>query len=862
MDETVSYHFATVRQRRENRNEIKYHLTIRQQPKQSRMCGIGEKADRRPIDPPPIVQFQVMDPNLPPNDKTYLQNPYYFMYASLMAADLDEELHLLRDGKTRSTTGSVVSSLYHLKDIDNTDAGFFVFPDLSVRMEGSYRLKLSLFEIVGKEVFHCESIISNQFFVYSAKKFPGMEESTFLSRSFADQGLKIRIRKELRQRRKLLKGLTWDEEHIKNNENKYCYCGNGYTEDKPMIRCIQCQQLFHGDCIHCLPKPLLFGDNFGTFTCSICSDSGSEIYERKGLSWIIIVHLVIYNLIKKAQVEDAKKPDKEKREHYYFRWKEDVCAFIDDYWGYLLPDKQRSATWNNTIASVLSTHSTIFLSGFEKFKQSAWWTLHKIEPPTGEKKTKVVSRAKPNLKKPLKRSKKVEEDQPVRKLRRTHESKMKKEDLIDLSSLSELSSDEEAFSDSESTSQVTERKKTTPLTTTTTKTATPPPPSSVPLRKPVLIVEEEEEEKEEEEREKEKKEEEKKDKSFDIVKNEPSVETPITTLPLVSLPNPSQKVTQITLQSSQDEWFLLQKLEHATQKLPYPAVRYKRKLAVRRLKRNLGIKLFDLDHHVLQSLRNTKHGLEPISQHTVIPPAVNQQDIHQNQPDGQQLLDKITFTPYASSFASRLFGSIRQRHVMTRDEAWLSSWNGRKLRPFIRRDFESKPSRMLLMASIKACGGKPKKEGIKVSEAVKDESIDYVYFQKEHLVQVNQLLSRSFWEGIDVSESLLFPEYSIVALYKRHVIGCAFMTPEAYVTYIAVDPGWGNAGIGQFMLYHLFQTAISKDVTLHVSANNNAMLLYQKFGFKPEEFIVNFYDKYLPANSAYSKNAFYLRLRR
>ncbi|KAG1047032.1 hypothetical protein G6F43_010504 [Rhizopus delemar] len=176
------------------------------------MCGIGEKADRRPIDPPPIVQFQVMDPSLPPNDKTYLQNPYYFMYASLMAADLDEELHLLRDGKTRSTTGSVVSSLYHLKDIDNTDAGFFVLPDLSVRMEGSYRLKLSLFEIVGKEVFHCESIISNQFFVYSAKKFPGMEESTFLSRSFADQGLKIRIRKELRQRRKLVDNNTNEKE--------------------------------------------------------------------------------------------------------------------------------------------------------------------------------------------------------------------------------------------------------------------------------------------------------------------------------------------------------------------------------------------------------------------------------------------------------------------------------------------------------------------------------------------------------------------------------------------------------------------------------------------------------------------------
>ncbi|KAI7901111.1 velvet factor-domain-containing protein [Cokeromyces recurvatus] len=215
MDESVYYHFATVKQRIENRHEIEYQLILRQQPKQSRMCGIGEKADRRPIDPPPIVQLKVIDPSLSPYEKnSYLQNPYYFMYASLMAADLDEELHLLKDGRTRSTTGSVVSSLYHLKDIDNTDAGFFVFPDLSVRMEGSYRLKLSLFEIIGKDVFHCRSIISNKFFVYSAKKFPGMEESTFLSRSFADQGLKIRIRKELRQRRKLKNNI---EERNRNN---------------------------------------------------------------------------------------------------------------------------------------------------------------------------------------------------------------------------------------------------------------------------------------------------------------------------------------------------------------------------------------------------------------------------------------------------------------------------------------------------------------------------------------------------------------------------------------------------------------------------------------------------------------------
>jgi hypothetical protein len=48
-------------------------------------------------------------------------------------------------------------------------------------------------------------------------RFPGMEESTFLSRSFADQGLKIRIRKELRQRRKSSKVSDGDD---KSNQDQ------------------------------------------------------------------------------------------------------------------------------------------------------------------------------------------------------------------------------------------------------------------------------------------------------------------------------------------------------------------------------------------------------------------------------------------------------------------------------------------------------------------------------------------------------------------------------------------------------------------------------------------------------------------
>ena len=124
------------------------------------------------------------------------------MYAMLCNADTDEELHLLNDGKTRYTSGSCVSCLYHLKDIDGSHQGFFVFPDLSIRVEGRYRLKLCLFETIGHSVHHCKSIYSDPFHVYTAKRFPGMEESTRLSKSFAEQGLKVRVRKHPRSRRR------------------------------------------------------------------------------------------------------------------------------------------------------------------------------------------------------------------------------------------------------------------------------------------------------------------------------------------------------------------------------------------------------------------------------------------------------------------------------------------------------------------------------------------------------------------------------------------------------------------------------------------------------------------------------------
>ncbi|KAI8809079.1 velvet factor-domain-containing protein [Cladochytrium replicatum] len=199
--ETSGYQFVGLHHSVCDRPQRNYRLSLLQQPKHSRMCGFGEKVDRRPVDPPPIIQLESIDAKSPYTPAPGLEDSYYFLYASLIAPDSGDELHFLRDGKTRSTTGSMVSSLYRLKGIDGKDGVFFVFPDLGVRMDGLYRLKFSLYEIFNSEIYFCTSIISDVFNVYAAKKFPGMEESTQLSRIFADQGLKIRIRKETRSKK-------------------------------------------------------------------------------------------------------------------------------------------------------------------------------------------------------------------------------------------------------------------------------------------------------------------------------------------------------------------------------------------------------------------------------------------------------------------------------------------------------------------------------------------------------------------------------------------------------------------------------------------------------------------------------------
>ncbi|EXJ96447.1 hypothetical protein A1O1_01573 [Capronia coronata CBS 617.96] len=113
----------------------------------------------------------------------------------------------------KNLIGSASSSAFRLVDNKGKVGLWFVLQDLSVRTEGWFRLKMNFFNLSefcltegdsngslqNPELFSeapcLATAFSRPFKVYSAKKFPGVIETTDLNRQFAKQGIKIPIRK-------------------------------------------------------------------------------------------------------------------------------------------------------------------------------------------------------------------------------------------------------------------------------------------------------------------------------------------------------------------------------------------------------------------------------------------------------------------------------------------------------------------------------------------------------------------------------------------------------------------------------------------------------------------------------------------
>uniref|UniRef100_A0A3P8XCY1 Cysteine-rich protein 2-binding protein n=1 Tax=Esox lucius TaxID=8010 RepID=A0A3P8XCY1_ESOLU len=736
--------------------------------------------------------------------------------------------------------------------------------------------------------------------------------------------------------------------------------GEGGWNDDMAFYCDKCHKWIPAAQLHGEQPSYLKGDNFFKFNCYDCTEDGKETFERMRLTWQQVVMLAMYNLSLEGTGRQG-----------YFRWKEDICAFIGRHWTFLLGTRKKTSTWWSTVAGCLSVGSpTFFRSGAQEFGEPGWWKLVQNRPPTlrpDMDKASVASlkskSSKPTLdpiitveglrkragRNPVESAMQLKEKrsrtQEAKDIRRAQKEAagymdcstsstpvkfsgrggggrrpdlvLEKGEVVDFSSMS--SSDRTPLTSPSPSPSPDFSAPGTPASHSATPSLLSeadlipdvmppmalfhddeeldgegvidpgieyiPPPSASSGTGAVIVrkklrpeavaahIKQEAESEDEVGRGRDD------DDDDDDEERRGQTEGQSSTArgawgvgerrgAVVEkgecVPPAEPRFSPLSLY---EERVLLRRLEACPQALAVTsqARRLYRKLLVRQAKRQRGLPLLDMDQAVnaTLSLVGGVYGAQEGGQgcrgdFSSGKFRTTSQDL--------RILDRFQTTVSSRrgyhqptvSFWHRLMGSDASV-----DQGIKSPYTSRTLKPFIRRDYENKPMKLKLLAEIRAYPHKKDPHWVPEPEA----PIDYCYVRPNHIPSVNSMCHDIFWPGVDLSECLQYPDFSVVVLYKKVVIGFGFMVPdvkynEAYISFLLVHPEWRRAGIATFMIYHLIQTCMGKDVTLHVSASNPAMLLYQKFGFKTEEYILDFYDKYYPLDSKECRHAFFLRLRR
>ncbi|XP_069090841.1 cysteine-rich protein 2-binding protein isoform X2 [Pleurodeles waltl] len=713
--------------------------------------------------------------------------------------------------------------------------------------------------------------------------------------------------------------------------------GDSSWMDEISYYCDKCQQWILASELRGQQPSYLKGDNFFRLTCSACSEDGKEHFERLKLTWQQVVMLAMYNLCLEGTGRQG-----------YFRWKEDICSYIEKHWTFLLGSRKKTSTWWSTVAGCLSVGSPMFFrSGAQEFGEPGWWKLVHNKPPAmrpeGELfsasglKTKaskttldptvlVEGLRKRVNRNPVESAIELKEKrsciQEAKNIRRAQmetvglpdrntcpmpmkfgsrsrhlDMVLEKGEVIDFSSMS--SSDRTPMTSPSPSPSLDFSGPGTPASHSATPSlfseadlvpdVMPPQAlfhddedlegdglidpgheyvspfgtsvsggalSKKKVRVPEHIKQEIESEDERAERM-----DSYADGATDLNTSGREKRKPA--------PGPEDRpqAPKYSCMSLYEENLILKRLESCPNALAVSSEgrRLRRKLKVRQAKRERGLPLFDLDQTVNAALTlgggvyEQKEGMTgrvPVGKTSY---RTTSQDC--------RILDRFQTALPAMKGYQRLTSKFLHRLVgtenMASEHSIVSPYTSRVLKPYIRRDYETKPLKLKLLGEIRSYSHRNDTSW----KPEPDSPIDYCYVRPNHVPTINSMCQEFFWPGIDLSECLQYPDFSVVVLYKKLVIAFGFMVPdvkynEAYISFLFVHPEWRRAGIATFMIYHLIQTCMGKDVILHVSASNPAMLLYQKFGFKTEEYVLDFYDKYYPLDSKECKHAFLLRLRR
>ncbi|XP_076060669.1 cysteine-rich protein 2-binding protein-like isoform X8 [Oratosquilla oratoria] len=625
----------------------------------------------------------------------------------------------------------------------------------------------------------------------------------------------------------------------------YCASKNSRSPDE-LLRCGKCHRLAHSTCLQSgLPPGQLEGDNFFEFTCQPCAKGGTDIVFRANLSITQLLLLTMYNL-------HMKNPGGHRKG--FFHWKLHIYKFISQHWNDLFQGdglRRKKRSLQGTVSAHLSHYPHFFAGGHDLLNDGGWYKLCQVLPPA------VLLHQEAQKKK----DKNTNVGGPTNKKARFEEGNMSDkfpvEEVYVKEEVAEVPLDESSCG-----SWYLERENLKPNASL-----------------PNSIFEDDYEQEEIKVKEEIKIEEEHFEDSTedidvgqtDVIDSDlppPPLKESLFTqnTPSVSKPKEEQEEEEdsprknVRLMSQYEERQLMRQLDRmlAVASLPPHLYYLRRKLHVRLAKREHRLPIFNIDAE-LSSIE--QHGrlmtrLERIQQ---------QDMLSCKEMNGVRVLDRFQVTnsksqkveETSSEFLVKLIGE-------TQSNAFIHSpYTLRKLKPFIRRDYESTPPKLHLLNEIIAY---PHRNDPNWKPPT-SHPIDYCYVTTKHIAAMNVLARQFFWPGIDLTEVLNYPDYTCVVLYRKLVIGFGILVPdtnmnEAYISFLLVNPEWRRAGIATFIVYHLIQTCLGKDITLHVSATNPALIMYQQFGFKVEEFLSEFYDKYLPEDSPECKHAMFLRLSR